>query len=73
MSGNVAEWCHDRTYMNNYSSVAATDPWGTNSGSMRPLRGGGLDYPSKIRAASRQGWAPSNPNYRQGFRCVKTK
>ena len=72
MSGNVTEWCWDRS--GNYPSDAQTNPTGDSSGSYRMIRGGSwynlmsVDY---ARSAYRSFDSPYKRDYYYGFRLVR--
>ena len=71
MHGNVEEWCLDRLDREtpDYSSEAATDPKGNDSGNMRILRSGSLYHNAgECRSASRSTALPSYSNNDNGFR-----
>ena len=70
MSGNVWEWCQDR--YGKYPVGTVTDPVGTESGSLRVIRGGGWDYSARYcRTASRDDyWTGSRFDY-IGFRLAR--
>lgn len=50
MAGNVDEWVND--WLGNYSTEAATDPAGPESGNYRVLRAGSWHSPSRLLRAS---------------------
>lgn len=67
MSGNVFEWCSDRS--GTYSSSAQTDPTGPTTGTFRVYRGGGWrSSAAYCRCANRNSNAPSNRYSGVGFR-----
>ena len=67
MSGNIWEWCND--WYGKYPMGAVTDPKGPLSGSNRVLRGGARGtYAGGCGSTSRNSSAPSNRNFRFGFR-----
>ena len=72
MSGNVIEWVSDFT--GNFLGVAVTDPRGPSSGQGRVARGGSfMDYPKKVRSATRFFLKPSGKSVLTGFRLVMEK
>jgi formylglycine-generating enzyme required for sulfatase activity len=67
MSGNVWEWCNDRTGA--YSSSSQTNPIGATSGSYYVLRGGGWFYIVKgARVSNRYELTPDYRRSGLGFR-----
>lgn len=65
--GNVWEWVAD--WYGEYSSEAAVNPQGAESGGGRVLRGGSWRYDaSDLRSANRSGDSPTNRDDRYGFR-----
>jgi len=72
MSGNVSEWCWDRS--EDYSSEAQTNPAGPTSAwnNMRVVRGGGWsDSASDLRTTRRKFEFPDKQNDSIGFRLVR--
>jgi formylglycine-generating enzyme required for sulfatase activity len=70
MLGNVREWCHD--WYGDYGGDV-TDPWGTDTGSIRVLRGGSWVLGADMaRAAKRQSNPPDHPSHDTGFRLART-
>ena len=70
MSGNVWEWCSDKS--DNYSSSAETNPY-NKSGSRRVLRGGSWEsHVDCVRVAFRYRDSPSYSDYHFGFRICRT-
>ncbi len=70
MAGNVMEWTAD--WFGPYTSSAATDPGGAESGSGRVVRGGSWvsSNPDVVRGGARTLTAASNRLATLGFRCV---
>lgn len=69
MHGNVAEWCVDSFYVNDYGSAAVTDPVDLQSRIFRILRGGGYEsYAEKCRSASRGYDEPKKGHFDYGLR-----
>ncbi|MFH0782750.1 MAG: SUMF1/EgtB/PvdO family nonheme iron enzyme [Pseudomonadota bacterium] len=70
MSGNVWEWCQDRSDSSYYNNSPRDNPQGPSSGVYRVLRGGGWYYvPGRVRAAIRGRRAPGHRDF-PGFRLV---
>ncbi|GHU22431.1 hypothetical protein FACS1894172_01390 [Spirochaetia bacterium] len=70
MSGNVAEWCWDRS--GSYSGWAETDPPGSTTGVNRVARGGSwVDRAQDLRSAARRDYSPMTRNADLGFRVVR--
>ena len=70
MRGNAAEWVWD--WYGAYSSGAATDPAGPNSGNAKVIRGGGWnDHPKHIRSAYRGAQPADVGLYSIGIRPVR--
>lgn len=70
MSGNVFEWCWDRSGA--YSSAYEIDPKGPDTGSGRVVRGGASGYEGyQARCSFRTGWGPATTDLYIGFRCVR--
>ena len=67
MLGNVYEWCHD--LYEHALEGSMTDPWGSESGSERVVRGSFWDDDARnVRAANRTWGAPSDRGDLLGFR-----
>ncbi len=72
LAGNVAEWASD-WWSDRYPNVAAGNPQGPPSGTLRVVRGGSYRHPmAMIRGASRDRRPPSAREPTIGFRCVKS-
>ncbi|MGV8118947.1 MAG: SUMF1/EgtB/PvdO family nonheme iron enzyme [Candidatus Xenobiia bacterium LiM19] len=72
MSGNVEEWCSDWHAI--YTTDAAIDPTGPETGGSRVFRGGSFSSVSNdMRSAIRREYVPSVWNFCIGFRLVRTK
>ena len=70
MAGNLEEWCWDRP--GTYSAAYATDPRGTDTGTVRVVRGGSGEHPAAaLRCANRMNDRPSDLTRPIGFRCVR--
>jgi len=73
MSGNVAEWVHDK-YVEKLGKALVINPWGGKTGKGRAVRGGAWDnHPQNQRAAWRT-WesTPKKGANDLGFRCART-
>jgi TonB family protein len=69
--GNVIEWCQD--WYGSYSSGYVRNPSGPSSGLGRVCRGGsGSAWAQRVRAAGRDGVAPSFRGGGLGFRLART-
>ena len=72
MSGNVWEWCQDR--YGSYSSSSQTNPTGSDSGSVRVLRGGGwFHYAEDCRLSYRVYNTPDDHINYLGLRLALTE
>ena len=73
MSGNVAEWVHDK-YVDSLGKALVINPWGGKTGKGRTVRGGSwANYPSNNRAAWRSYEANAKKRDKDlGFRCVRS-
>ena len=57
MSGNILEWCNDR--FGDYTEISQTNPQGSDSGSLRVVRGGtAIDGAYYCRVSFRFGFSP---------------
>jgi formylglycine-generating enzyme required for sulfatase activity len=71
MSGNVYEWCSDRSDDNYYANSPANDPQGPSGVGSRVMRGG--HYMSDAcccRSTERMGCGPNQKGWDKGFRVV---
>ena len=69
MHGNVREWVMD--WYGDYPEIAATDPTGPSSGTLRVLRGGHCTSTiQSCRSASRSSWKPNQQGPYFGFRVI---
>jgi formylglycine-generating enzyme required for sulfatase activity len=71
MSGNAAEWCHDR-YSSNIGKTA-TDPMVTIGPNACSRGGSHGSWPRYIRSANRSAFAPGTSSSHIGLRCVRTR
>lgn len=71
MAGNVWEWVSD--WFGGYEISAFDNPVGPSEGSLRVLRGGGIDYIGwgPLRATFRRADSPRAINILYGFRCAR--
>jgi formylglycine-generating enzyme required for sulfatase activity len=71
MAGNVREWVADWHDDHYYDRSGSQDPQGPEAGAYRGVRGGSWSQPqARLRAASRDGFAPGARNSQTGFRVV---
>ena len=72
MHGNIAEWCLDWWYGDDYSPETVTDPTGDAYGESRAVRGGSWSHYNAraCRSAYRENSPPSSRHWHQGFRLV---
>ncbi|HPB51449.1 MAG TPA: SUMF1/EgtB/PvdO family nonheme iron enzyme, partial [Myxococcota bacterium] len=72
MAGNVWEWTSDWSDSNYYKQSPAENPRGPETGTLKSVRSGGVDYPPPypIRSSRRWGVAPNNATFYRGFRCA---
>jgi formylglycine-generating enzyme required for sulfatase activity len=70
MSGNVFEWCWDRS--GSIGTGVVTDPAGPDSGGSRVHRGGSFlqVYSEDVKVNHRFEASPDNASYERGFRVV---
>ena len=72
MLGNVWEWVGDR--FGRYPGGSVTDPVGSESGSLRVLRGGSWAFIARdCRSANRHGLSPGRRSNFLGFRLLRTE
>jgi formylglycine-generating enzyme len=72
MAGNSREWCND--WYSGYTSGSQIDPWGSQTGSSRVLRGGGWGYDANMMQSAYHAYG-GNPDLWysiQGFRICRT-
>jgi formylglycine-generating enzyme required for sulfatase activity len=71
MHGNVREWCADWYDKDYYTLGARKDPTGSNTGTVRCMRGGDYSFHAWVCRSAFRGYSePTSRNERFGFRVV---